>query len=151
MVNFASKLNGNSIILYDHNDHGKLLFDLAVASGRKTFMIFGETELDKREDIRSLMESESGILLVANTKCFSVGINIKNIQNIIFAFSSGKGITKIMQSIGRGLRRTEYKHTMNLVDFYHNFKYSTIHYRKRKKLYSNYRALVKEQKVVIDD
>lgn len=140
-------LTNNSIVLYDHIMHGNHLLELMNVlnkdnqNKKQVFLIDGETEIEYRENVRSLMEKDSNCILLANTKCFSIGINIKNIYNIAFAFSSGKAAAKIIQSIGRGLRKKENKNYLLLIDFYHNFSYSIKHFTERKRLYEeNYDA-----------
>lgn len=138
IAKFALKLNGNSIILYDHNIHGDQIIDLLNKNNdgsKQIFLIYGEVDVLKREDIRKTLEKDSNCVLVANTKCFSVGINVKNIRHVVFAFSSGNKAPKIIQSIGRGLRLMTGKVEMWLYDFYHNYRYSNDHYNKREKLY----------------
>jgi superfamily II DNA or RNA helicase len=157
MCKMALKLNGNSIGLYDHIEHGEELFKILKEEnekyGKKVFNINGSTPVEEREKIRKLMEEEDDCVLLANTKCFSVGINIKNIHNILFMFSSGTSGTKILQSIGRGIRKSFSKFEMLLVDFYHNFRYSGKHYEERKKLYiENYDIdHIKEKQIVLKD
>ena len=48
----------------------------------------------------------SGSIIVASTGVFSTGINIKNLHNIVFA-SPTKSQIKVLQSIGRGLRKSD--------------------------------------------
>lgn len=140
----AYSLNGNTIILHDHIEHGNLLAENIVNLNenklKEIYIINGEAELDYREDVRACMEKKSNVILVANSKCFSTGINIKNIKNIIFAFSQGKAAVKLMQSIGRGLRLHEDKTELLLIDIWHNCKYSIEHFSTRVQLYKeNYK------------
>lgn len=48
----------------------------------------------------------SGAIIVASYNCFSTGINIKNLHTIIFAAPS-KSQVRVLQSIGRGLRKSD--------------------------------------------
>ena len=132
-------LKNNSIILFDHIEHGHALHTimnkLNENGSKEVFYIDGSIDVGYREYIRGKLEEINNGILLANTACFSVGINIKNIHNIGFAFSSGKSATKIMQSIGRGLRIHENKENLLLIDFHHNYIYSTKHFIQRLKLY----------------
>ena len=138
----------NTLVLFDHTKHGKELFNILNRLNSiqhdhkyKTFFVNGETELDHREDVRSTMETSNNVILVANVACFGTGINVKNIYNIVFAMS-GKGQTKIIQAIGRVLRKLENKRA-KLIDIYHDFQYSTNHFLKRLALYrKHYRKSV---------
>lgn len=136
---FAKSLSGNTIILYDHVQHGNNIVScLNVLNKDKKHIIYevnGEVELDTREDIRKDMELQNNVILVANCACFKQGINIKNIRNICFVFCAGKKSSKILQAVGRGLRMMSDKTTIKLYDFYANFKYSKQHFAERLKLY----------------
>ena len=61
--------------------------------------------LENRFDI---VESESDAIIVASYGVFSVGVNIRNLHNIIFA-SPSKSRIRNLQSIGRGLRLSDKK------------------------------------------
>ena len=52
------------------------------------------------------MEKQNGAIIVASLGTFSTGINIRNLHNIIFA-SPSKSQIKVLQSIGRGLRKAD--------------------------------------------
>jgi superfamily II DNA or RNA helicase len=73
---------------------------------RKVFFVSGATDVDTRENIRAITEREKDAIIVASSGTFSTGINIKNLHNIIFA-SPSKSQIKILQSIGRGLRKSD--------------------------------------------
>lgn len=135
IISIAKKLSGNTLILFDHTIHGKLLFELLDIE--KKYFINGETEIDIRENIRNAMEETSDNIIVAQSICFSTGISIKNLNNIIFAFS-GKAKTKILQSAGRSMRLHKDKEYALIIDIFHNFKYSEKHFLERLKLYDEY-------------
>ncbi len=135
IATLASKLQGNTLLLFDHIEHGNILFNL-INSQNKHF-IDGSVELDDRNDIKKIMENNTNIILAGNVKCVGTGISIKNIDNIIFAIS-GKGVTKIIQALGRGLRLREGKTKCNLFDIHHNFYYSNKHSDTRKELYQEF-------------
>jgi superfamily II DNA or RNA helicase len=139
MVKMLTSFKGNTILLYDHTEHGDILLEEAKALNldKQIFFINGSTPVDYREMVRAKMEEDNNCFLIGNTKCISTGISIKNVHNIGFSFSSGKSSAKILQSIGRGLRlRGKFDKThVKLIDFYSNFKYSTEHYSVRLKMY----------------
>ncbi len=141
ITTIIDKLKGNTVVLFDHIAYGNALFDLLYT--RNKFLVNGNTELNKREDIRKALESNKNDfsiknVVLGNYKCFGTGINIKNIQNVVIC-SHGKGTTKIIQGIGRGLRKIlEGDEYLNLIDIYHNFKYSAKHFEIRKKLYKKF-------------
>ena len=118
--NLAVSLGTNTLVLYQMVDkHGKILYDMIrnteKIGNRKVFFVHGNTDTQDREDIRKIMEREKDALVVASFGTFSSGINIRNLHNIIFA-SPSKGRVRNLQSIGRGLRKSEGKEIATLYD-----------------------------------
>ena len=114
----ALRTKGNTLILFNYvEDHGKPLAALLEAAGtdRKIYLIHGKTEAESREYIRKVIDRESNAILVASFGTTSTGINIVNLDNIIFA-SPTKSIIRLLQSIGRGLRVSEKKKTLKVYD-----------------------------------
>lgn len=109
IANLACDLSGNTLILFQFVEkHGKPLHDILtkkVLDGRKLFYVSGETDVDTRENIRAITEKEQNAIIVASIGTFSTGINIKKLHNIIFA-SPSKSQIRVLQSIGRGLRKS---------------------------------------------
>jgi len=108
--NLAIDQDGNTLVLFNYVEkHGVPLYRLikdASHKKRKIFFVSGETKADVREEIRSVTETEKNAILVCSFGTFSTGINIKNLHNIIFA-SPSKSQIRILQSIGRGLRKSD--------------------------------------------
>jgi superfamily II DNA or RNA helicase len=86
------------------------------------------------------VELLSGCIILGSYGCMSTGVNIPNLHNIIFA-SPSKSRIRVLQSIGRGLRRTEEKSTMTLFDIADDLRtgkpmnYLLQHYIERLKIY----------------
>jgi superfamily II DNA or RNA helicase len=116
--NLALSLEGNSLILFQYVEkQGKPLFDMIQkeAGERKVFFISGDVEGEEREIIRASIEKEKNCIVVASFGTSSTGINIRNLHNIIFA-SPSKSRVRNLQSIGRGLRKSETKQSSVLYD-----------------------------------
>lgn len=147
---FMTKLKENSVILFDHTKHGESLFQMIKEKHKGTVrFINGEVPLDEREKTRKLMEKKNNVILVANCKAAGVGLNVKNIHNIVFAMN-GMAETKIIQAIGRGVRLHQSKDHLTLYDFHHNLKYSIRHFKERVKLYKeHYKIDIKKSKSII--
>lgn len=90
---------------------------------RKVYEIYGATDGEAREEIRKKLEQESGAVLVASYGTFSTGANVKKLHHVVL-FSSYKSQIKILQSIGRGLRKHESKEYMNLWDVVDQLSYN---------------------------
>jgi superfamily II DNA or RNA helicase len=109
ITNLALDQSGNTLVLYNLViKHGKPLYDMikAKAENRNVFFVSGEVNAEERERIRELTEKETGAIIVASVGTFSTGINIKNLHNIIFAAPT-KSQIRVLQSIGRGLRKSD--------------------------------------------
>lgn len=137
-----SKNSGNTLVLFQHTNHGKYLFhnimeelypEVEVKNkdivGKKCFdyqnkhkvyFINGEVDADIREQIRVILETETNAILVANYAVLSTGVNIKNLHNMVLA-SPLKSFTTITQSIGRGVRTHISKEIFNVYDLYDAF------------------------------
>ena len=145
IVELAKKLPGNILVLFDHIEHGQRLFELS--NNEKKYFIDGSVAIDVREDVRSTLEKSENVVVIANCAVFGTGISVKKINNIIFAMS-GKGTTKIIQAIGRGLRLHESKEKLLLIDTFHNYRYSTKHFNQRLLLYEkNYKIKLKNEEI----
>ncbi len=113
----CNKQKMNTLVLFRLNEFGNNLYNLLKNNlpDRQVFIVTGQTEKDFREDIRKICEVNNNVVIVANYKIFSTGINIKNLHNIIFAESIKSKITTL-QSIGRGLRLHSSKDKAQIFD-----------------------------------
>jgi len=84
-------------------------------TARQVYEIYGKVKGDERERIRKIVNTGIGSIICATYATMSTGVNIPNLNIIIFG-SSAKSSQRIIQSIGRGLRKTEIKSTMTLFD-----------------------------------
>jgi len=109
ITNLALDQKGNSLVLFQFVEkHGKPLFDMIKdkAGDRPVYYVSGEVEAKDREQIRGIVEGQKNAIIVASLGTFSTGINIRNLHNIVFA-SPSKSQVKVLQSIGRGLRKSD--------------------------------------------
>lgn len=144
--NLSLSLSGNTLILFQLVErHGKPLYEKIkeyANDTRKIFFVCGSTATEDREEIRRISETEKDAIIVASYGTFSTGINIRNLPNIIFA-SPSKSRIRILQSLGRGLRKTESKTLLNLYDIsdvlqYKNWKNHTLrHFINRMEIYNS--------------
>jgi superfamily II DNA or RNA helicase len=126
--NLLLHLNGNTLCLFQLvENHGQLLHDkinsiISQDSSRKVFFIYGKTSTDEREKIREIVEKEKDAIIIASFGTFSTGINIRNLHNIVLA-SPSKSRIRVLQSIGRGLRRSETKMEVLVFDIGDDISY----------------------------
>ena len=125
IVNLCRNISGNTLCLFQLVEkHGKVLYDQAndVIKDRKVFFVYGGTDTKTREDIRSIVENEKNSIIIASYGTFSTGVNIRNINNIVFA-SPSKSKIRVLQSIGRGLRISESKNSILVFDIADDISY----------------------------
>ena len=117
--NLVNDLEGNTLVLFNYVEkHGEPLYELinnTIDPERKLFFVHGGTDVEDREEVRQITETESNAIIVASYGTFSTGINIKRLHNIIFA-SPSKSRIRNLQSIGRVLRKGEGKEIATLYD-----------------------------------
>ena len=144
ITQLTNSLKGNTLVLFNYVEkHGKPLYEMIKENTeKKTYLIYGGTDVTQREDIRKIVDRNKDSNLVASYGTCSTGINIRNIDNIIFA-SPSKSVVRVLQSIGRGLRKSDRKQHMKLFDIsddlrvgkYENHTFK--HLGERIKIYTN--------------
>lgn len=154
--NLTVSLEGNTLLLYNYVEkHGKPLFEMInniVDENRKVFFVSGGTETADREAIRGIVEKQKNAIIVASLGTFSTGINIRNLHNIIFA-SPSKSQIRVLQSIGRGLRKSDDGSTTQLFDIIDNISwknrknFALVHAEERLRIYERERFFHKTYKV----
>lgn len=142
--NLAVDQKGNTLVLFNYVEkHGKPLFDLInskVTEDRKVFFVSGQVDTSDREAIRGIVEKQKDAIIVASLGTFSTGINIRNLHNIVFA-SPSKSQIRVLQSIGRGLRKSEDGSATTLYDIIDNLEhndkknFAILHSEERLKIY----------------
>ena len=159
--NLALSLKGNTLLLFNFVEkHGKPLhqqiknaIDNSVDK-RPIYYVSGEVSGNEREAIRHIVETVDNAIIVASYGTFSTGINIKQLHNIIFA-SPSKSRIRVMQSIGRGLRKSETKTKATLFDIADNLSWKSKnnftldHFAERLKMYNDEKFDYKMYKVKI--
>ena len=147
--NLAMDCEGNTLILFQYVDkHGKPLHDMLQKkfnelprNARRLFYVSGETDVDTREEIRAITETQNDAIIVASMGTFSTGINIKRLHNIVFA-SPSKSQIRVLQSIGRGLRKSSDGQNTKVYDIADDLhwkskkNYTLQHAAERIKIYS---------------
>jgi len=123
--NLCKNIKGNTLLLFQLVEkHGVLLYNEIKTLDRKVFFVYGGTTTETREKIRAITEKETNAIIVASYGTFSTGINIRAINNIVFA-SPSKSRIRVLQSIGRGLRQSDDKSRVKLFDVSDNISYKS--------------------------
>jgi superfamily II DNA or RNA helicase len=141
----VSMLSGNTLVLYQLVEkHGDILYRMLseALEGKIVRYIHGGVKTDVREQIREEAENNDNVVIVASYGTYSTGINIRNLNNVVFA-SPSKSRIRNLQSIGRALRRTGKKINASLFDvaddLSHNSyqNYTLKHLIERIKIYNS--------------
>ena len=115
----ACNTSCNTLLLFQYVEkHGKVLYEdikSYVGDKRKVFYIHGGIDTEDRERARQIAMKEKDCIIIASFATYSTGVNIPNIECIIFA-SPSKSKIRNLQSIGRGLRLKEGKTSCELID-----------------------------------
>lgn len=146
----ALSLKGNTLILFQYVElQGNGLYNsIKDKANIPVFFIDGKVEGSVRNDIRNKINSLHDSILVASYGTLSTGVNIPNIDNVIFA-SPYKSRIKVLQSIGRGLRKSSRKTKCNLYDIVDDLawksreNYGLVHYLERHKMYHEQKFNIK--------
>jgi len=139
ITNLVSSLKGNTLVLFQYVEkHGEVLYKFLDGRVDDLHYVFGGTDTDDREAVRSIVEKSKSSVILASYGTFSTGVNIKKIDNIVFA-SPSKSRIRNLQSIGRGLRKTEGKDKMRLFDIADDLQcenYTLSHLKERINIYN---------------
>ena len=125
IVDLTTHLKGNTLLLFQFVEkHGSVLYDMLKDLDREVFYVHGGTDTQTRENIREITEKEKNAIIVASYGTFSTGINIRNLHNVIFS-SPSKSRIRVLQSVGRGLRKGSEKSTATLYDIADDFTWKS--------------------------
>lgn len=121
---------GNTLILVDRVDTGKILETLV----EDFTFVYGGTKSDDRKETYSSFSDNDNLLLGASYGVAAVGINLPRIFNLVL-FEPGKSDIRVIQSIGRGIRRAKDKDFVEIYDISSTCKFSKRHLNGRLKTY----------------
>jgi len=131
--------NGNTLVLIDRIKTGEMLAE----DNPDWVFVSGSMKQKDRQDNYDDVSEMNNKVIVATYGVAAVGINIPRIFNLIL-IEPGKSFVRVIQSIGRGIRKAQDKDYVNVVDITSNLKYSKRHLTKRKAFYreQNFRHTV---------
>tara|TARA_B100000579_G_scaffold75574_1_gene58325 strand:- start:61516 stop:62970 length:1455 start_codon:yes stop_codon:yes gene_type:complete len=124
------RAEGNTLILVDRIKSGQLLEELIVGS----VFVQGRTKMEDREEEYDSIATEQHKVIIATYGVAAVGINLPRIFNLVL-LEPGKSFVRVIQSIGRGIRKAEDKDHVEIWDITSTCKFSKRHLTTRKKFY----------------
>ena len=116
--NLTKHTKGNTLILFNLVEkHGTPLHEFLqkTLSNKHVEIVHGKIKNDVREDIRTMAESMEDLVICASFGTYQVGVNIPNIHNIILVAPT-KSQIRLLQSVGRGLRKHDTKDYLTVYD-----------------------------------
>jgi superfamily II DNA or RNA helicase len=124
--------SGNTLVLINRIDTGKKLLELLPDA----VFVSGGMKLDDRKEEYDEIKTSDGKIIVATYGVAAVGINIPRIFNLVL-IEPGKSFVRVIQSIGRGIRKAEDKDFVQIWDITSQCKYAKRHLTERKKYYKD--------------
>jgi superfamily II DNA or RNA helicase len=137
-LNYISKLllkikdSGNTLILVDRITAGEQLQKLIPGS----VFINGSVKTKDRKETYDEVQEADDMVIIATYGVAAVGINIPRIFNLVL-FEPGKSFVRVIQSIGRGVRKAKDKDFVQIWDITSTCKYAKKHLTERKKFYKD--------------
>jgi superfamily II DNA or RNA helicase len=122
--------SGNTLVLVNRIETGKFIVNEIPDS----VFISGEVKTKDRKTEYDEVRTADKKIIVATYGVAAVGINIPRIFNLVMV-ESGKSFTRVIQSIGRGIRKAEDKDFVQIWDITSTCKYAKRHLTARKKFY----------------
>ena len=134
------KEGGNTLILVDRIETGKLLqaelstlYSL-LSDAPDVAFVSGATKASERKEQYDEVAEATNKIIIATYGVAAVGINIPRIFNLVLV-EPGKSFVRVIQSIGRGIRKAEDKDFVQIWDITSTCKFAKRHLTKRKAFY----------------
>lgn len=124
--------SGNTLILVDRIETGEFLQEMIPDS----VFISGKVKSKSRSDEYKSVHTSDNKVIIATYGVAAVGINIPRIFNLVL-LEAGKSFVRVIQSIGRGLRKASDKDKVAIFDVTSTAKFSKRHLAKRKVFYND--------------
>jgi superfamily II DNA or RNA helicase len=133
MADLINKVNatGNTLVLVDRTECGRQLVERL---GDRAVFVSGATKGTKRQEEYDEVATATDKIIVATYGVAAVGINIPRIFNLVL-IEPGKSFVRVIQSIGRGIRKAEDKDHVEIWDITSTCKFAKRHLTKRKAFY----------------
>jgi len=123
-------LGGNTLILVDRISAGQTLAELMPGS---TF-VSGSVKVKDRKETYDTIREGTNEVIIATYGVAAVGLNIPRIFNLVL-LEPGKSFVRVIQSIGRGVRKAKDKDFVQIWDLTSTCKFAKRHLTQRKKFY----------------
>lgn len=122
---------GNTLVLVDRISAGTELLN---RMGDDAVFVSGATKAKDRQDEYDEVATATGKIIIATYGVAAVGINLPRIFNLVL-LEPGKSFVRVIQSIGRGIRKAEDKDHVQIWDITSTCRFAKRHLTKRKAFY----------------
>jgi superfamily II DNA or RNA helicase len=122
---------GNTLVLVDRISAGT---ELLSRLGDNAVFVSGATKSKDRQDEYDEIATSTGKIIIATYGVAAVGINLPRIFNLVL-LEPGKSFVRVIQSIGRGIRKAEDKDHVQIWDITSTCRFAKRHLNKRKAFY----------------
>ena len=123
---------GNTLVLVGRIESGKILIE----NIPDAVFVSGNVKTKDRKSEYDEIKTSTNKIIVATYGVAAVGINIPRIFNLVL-IEAGKSFTRVIQSIGRGIRKAHDKDFVQIYDITSTCKYAKRHLAERKKFYKD--------------
>ena len=134
--------SGNTLILVDRVNAGK---ELQKRIPNSVFVSGATKAADRKEQYDEVAESSDKVI-IATYGVAAVGINIPRIFNLVL-LEPGKSFVRVIQSIGRGIRKAHDKDFVQIWDITSTCRFAKRHLTKRKAFYKEANYPFKVEKI----
>lgn len=128
----ALSSQGNTLVLVDRVAAGVALAERIADS----VFVNGNTKSKDRKTEYDEVATATNKVIVATYGIAAVGLNIPRIFNLVL-IEPGKSFVRVIQSIGRGIRKAEDKDSVEIYDITSSCKFSKRHLTTRKAFYKD--------------
>jgi len=145
MASLIARVNetGNTLVLVDRIAAGEALVERL---GDRAVFVSGATKGTERQDHYDEVAEATDKIIVATYGVAAVGINIPRIFNLVLV-EPGKSFVRVIQSIGRGIRKAEDKDHVEIWDITSTCRFAKRHLAKRKQFYKEARYPFTQEKL----
>ena len=145
MASVIARVNetGNTLVLVDRIAAGE---ELVRRLGDRAVFVSGATKGTERQDHYDEVAEATDKIIVATYGVAAVGINIPRIFNLVLV-EPGKSFVRVIQSIGRGIRKAEDKDHVEIWDITSTCRFAKRHLAKRKQFYKEARYPFTQEKL----
>jgi len=124
--------SGNTLVLVNRIDTGKMLEQQLEGS----VFISGAVKTKDRKEEYDEIKTSNNKIIIATFGVAAVGINVPRIFNMVL-LEPGKSFVRVIQSIGRGIRKADDKDHVEIYDITSTCKFAKRHLTERKKFYKD--------------